>query len=792
MTNFTAAVHLDTLPVQSRADAAFSSTADLGILETPGDDSMLEPTSVVGILPQNMTWAWLHEDLFLQYDPLVNVHHADLFPMDVDSGQGQPTHISQMFTTRGSTPVLQRHQSTRSGIPCDNDNSLPDGVEPLVGPQLQVDVGFSDGGTPSSCLLEPTTSRALNELRPTPDMSCSTATSCQTYSHGPDDTANNDAGRSNPHRAQYQEHVVQKLVDFACNVFTVPPDPLARAKFRHEICCEVEEAFGLSHLRPYAAKDDLLDHLVELYLEHFYPLWPLFRKQDLGSDRVPLLLYITLTSIGSIYAGDTAAAYGFMTHEKIRQKIIVAPLQSHLPDEVCVPLCQSLLLIQASALYFGRRQSFSIAQQLGSIIVSHARKMNLFNNGLYSYHHSEASARITTSQEDIVSHWIKAEIRKRLAFGILRAEVFISLLLNSRALVSYEEFNIELPCSSVIWEYNSMDLQKHVMTLHSSQGNRREYLYSDLVRIATDRNEALPDLLHRDFELLLFGIQQAVWQISHDREMMPRLNKKFQSDFLTNPQNDLFGTWSYSVQHCDRPNTQQHWMPQSDNGQLNSTDLLDCYFRDMSDMHIDYLRCLSALRKWKRSFAATCMRTDITKVRDSLLASRLLYHLSFIRITADIEKFHLLNHQLVKGPVDLNSLRLIWDWSSSQDAKVALEHACAIWSLISREIKRDEHVRAKFNILTHISLYHAASVVWVFAGTHKSATEAALDMIETSGNFSGDELLIHSVNIPRITLDFAALLRTVTPAWMQSSSFSTTTSMMATRPFPELPSLLGR
>jgi hypothetical protein len=754
---------------------------------------MLEPTSAVGILPQNMTWPWLHEDLFLQYDPLLNVHDSDLSPMDIDIYPGQPALIPQAINTGRTASAVRLPESSHTEISCDVGNSLPDGVEPLPVSQAQIDVGFSEGCTPSSALLESNNSETLNDLRPTPDMSFSRASFSQTHNHSRDDIANDDAGRSASHRARYQQYVVQKLVDFACNVFAPPPDPIARKKFRQEICHEVEQAFGLKQLRSsHMEKSDLLDHFVELYLEHFYPLWPLFRKQDLVFDRVPLLLYITLTSIGSVYAGDAAAAYGFLTHEKIRQKIIIAPLQSQLSDEVYVPLCQSLLLIQTSALYFGRRQSFSIAQQLGSIIVSHARKMNLFNDGLFSNHHSKSGTPATASQEDIVSQWIRAETRKRLAFGILRAEVFIGQLLNSRTLVSYEEFNIELPCLSTVWEYTSTDLERHVMTLHNSQGSRREYLYSDLVRIAMDRKEVLPDLLHGDFELLLFGIQHAVWQFSHDRDMMPRLNKSFKSDFLTNPQNDLFGTWSYSVQNCDRSKTQQLWMPEGDNGQFNNTDLLDCYFRDMSDMQIDYLRCLSALRKWKRSFAATCMRTDITGVRNSLLASRLLYHLSFIRISADVQKIHLLNHQLVKGPVNAKSLRSIYDWASSQDAKVALEHACAIWSLISREIKREEHVRAKFNILTHISLFHAACVVWVFAGTHTSPTEAALDMVETSGNSSIDELLIHSANIPRITLDFAALLKTVTPAWMQSSSFSTTTSMMATRPFPKLPVLPGK
>ena len=210
----------------------------------------------------------------------------------------------------------------------------------------------------------------------------------------------------------------------------------------------------------------------------------------------------------------------------------------------------------------------------------------------------------------------------------------------------------------------------------------------------------------------------------------------------------------------------------------------------MADFKADYNRTFVALRKWKRSFAATTMSAEIIGARSSLLASRLLYHLSFVRLRADIHTFHLLTHKLVKGDAQQISIQTfvqsVYRWAASRDAKVALEHACAIWSLISSETERPSKARAKFNIASHISLYHAAAVVWAFAGTHSSVTEASLDMGETHGRSSRDELRIHQGNNAGLMNNFVALFKKITPAWITISSFTTTLSIMASRPFPLL------
>jgi hypothetical protein len=281
---------------------------------------------------------------------------------------------------------------------------------------------------------------------------------------------------------------------------------------------------------------------------------------------------------------------------------------------------------------------------------------------------------------------------------------------------------------------------------------------------------------------------------------MPRLAGSYGLEPKIERQNDLFGSWSFSLQHADHADNGDNgrrWNSghgdYGGSGLSDRTDLLDSSTRDMNDLKADFTRASLVLRKWKQSFAASTMATEIVSARSSLLASRLLYHLSFARLRADIHTFHLLAHKLVKGDQNQTPIQTfvssVYRWAASRDAKVALDHACAIWSLISSETGRPSQGRAKFNIASHVSLYHAAAVVWAYAGTHDTISDASLDMGEGCGKAARDEYRIHRGNNAGLMCNFAALLKKITPAWITISSFTNSLSIMASRPFPVLPAL---
>jgi hypothetical protein len=778
-----------------------SLAGDFSTLDGPVDGTDFDPYLLSDPWSDNMSWPWLHETLFLQNYPdlgtpgvLTNVPSvgdttslsnqvwdSEAFPSanavstwPVPNAQNQQT----MNVTTNTNGRQQNQFLSRSNQEPFMINGRPFlSTIPEVHPDSYV---RKEGGDVKSYQAA---------ARPIAPAAQSQSSKPVVPSDGSKE--NHEVRMTDPQQAQ--RAVVDDLVNFAFDFSNPTPDAATCASFWRKMSTRVEQAFDLYHVYPTrSGHHHLLHYFVDLFLEHFYPLWPMFRKHTFVHDRTTPHLFMTLASIGSMYAGKAAATYGFLTHESMRLKLIIAPFQFQLPEEAYEPLCQSMVLIQVAALYFGHKQAFSVAQQLGSIIVSHARKINLFNNTI-AFQNIERQNGRTPKNDEIVSNWVRSEARKRLAFGILRAEVFVGILLNTRPLVSFEEVNLELPCSNDIWSYEPTKLEQYVLGCYNRVDERRGYLYSDLVRIALDKGEALPNLNPVEFELILFGLQQLVWRFSHDLGLMPRLTGSYGLEPKIDRQNDLFGSWSFSLQHADHPENGHRWNSLSENGLSNRADLLDSSIRDMNDLKADFARASLVLRKWKQSFAASTMATEIVNARSSLLASRLLYHLSFVRLRADIHTFHLLAHKLVKGdqnqtPIQ-NFVSLVYRWAASRDAKVALEHACAIWSLISSETERSSQGRAKFNIASHISLYHAAAVVWAYAGTHDTISEASLDMGETRGKSTRDEYRIHRGNNAGLMSNFAALLKKITPAWITISSFTNSLSIMASRPFPMLPAL---
>jgi hypothetical protein len=521
----------------------------------------------------------------------------------------------------------------------------------------------------------------------------------------------------------------------------------------------------------------ILHCFVQLYFDHFHPLWTLIWQQYLDFDAISPHLYLTLSSIGAMYAGKRAGMYGSMMHERLRSAFMTTPMWFQETDDASEALCQAILLVQVSALYFGQKKAFSCAQQLGCILISQCRKINLFSDDFA--HVSVRDGQI--DQQVLINCRIRAETRRRLAFGTFRADIFLSVLLNTRPLISYEEMNMEMPCAAALWRYDAHDLQQYLRESEINQKSKRRMLFSDLVRIAMDRSEPLPGLNPAESELLLFALQHSVWQFSHDPNIFQRLtgNEIFDSSSLSPFQNDFFDREPAPSRPLADNLGHSHMTSNS------SRDHLDCSIRPMTDLKADYARTLSALRKWKSSYSAAFTSAQLTADRSVLISSRLLYHLSFIRLKADVEIFHLISY----APAALQkheSIANVYAWSTTKNAQDALSHACAIWSLVSQETSRNESSRARFNILAFISLHHAASVVWAYAGTHPSPSRAALETADPTAPGVSEDLRIYRDNNHALLTSFTKLLQKVSPAWIAMSAFSATTGAMARRTFPVL------
>src|SRR3981081_2761807 len=111
------------------------------------------------------------------------------------------------------------------------------------------------------------------------------------------------------------------------------------------ISTKVRDGFSLqneqSQHSPHA-----LQVFIDLYLQHFGPLWPLLSRQNLDYDLLHPLLYLTLTSIGAMYGGIQSAHFVTLMHCRLRQSLTTGLDFGEFFDEDLVWLGQARLLTQ--------------------------------------------------------------------------------------------------------------------------------------------------------------------------------------------------------------------------------------------------------------------------------------------------------------------------------------------------------------------------------------------------------------------------------------------------------------
>lgn len=800
---------MDSLTGGSSSGFVIEQSLESGI--APCDINLLSPAFQMGFnqfwpteeLSQPLSWPWLYEESYLQQPPAL----AD-FPISSEFYKGASIDHSQTgFHQYG----LNHSTSPSAYLDATTNSTTSNGQHTVenIGQSALRSVGIG-----ALRMHSPPTNPEYNPMQVNLGMNKITRSSLGGIELGSETRA---SGRQVPTASvtrtlsqntqgiEQKRRVVQKMIDA-----TFQDSPSTRTSLyaqQHSqlwnyLCPEIERAFSLRENETATTSEHhILHQFVGLYFKHFNRLWPLIWQHGLNFEDIPGPLYLTLAMIGSMYAGGNAPAFGFMLHEYVSKVLMLAPTWRLDADDGTYSICQSLLLTQVAALYFGTKKAFSCAQQLGSILVSLARKIRLFDRFRAGRSLEDDPTGKSLPSTPLVSKWIEKESRKRLAFGIFRADTFLSLLLNTRPLLSYEEISLSLPSPYSVWEYSARDLQAYIKMNAAEDDMRRELPFSDLVQITMDREEKLPSLKLGDYELLAFALQQTVWRFSHDPDIFRRLSGRMQGYVPSRPP-------KRSLDFYDEPLHEQRDLglvrsglafeplvrPQS----ADLDDALDWSDRRMRDLQLDYDRTLCALRKWKQSFAVESKSAQGGHDRDLLLSSRLLYHLSFIRLNAETEAFHLLSCQWTDHKrLQRDTVNRIYQWSCSSAAQVAIEHACTIWTVVHKEVQRTDDRRAKFNIIAFISLHHAASVIWAYAGTRDAnGSSTTFDRVSRTSSvfpeqeirFLGDIELCRSNTNPLLNR-FACLLRHISPAWVAVSAFATTATVMADNALPLLSEL---
>jgi len=643
-------------------------------------------------------WPWLHENLFLQTD------WSAVWP------DGGPVDLA--FPEQNGIDEAMNDDSARGLLMLRNNAQGPE--DPNISALADFSTSSAAGGwqpqLPEQNHVTLHQHEGFNRIRKWHLKASSSSVSTQksqaiAHARQIDETHSSLTTR--------QSRLIELLVNDAAQA-THQATKADRAAYWSSMSTKVQDVFSLS--RQYLnSSSHILQHFVDLYLQHFGPLWPLLSHQGLDCDFIHPLLYLTLTSIGAMYGGTQMAHFGTMMHNRVRQTLTTA-LELGDADDDLIWLGQARLLTQVAALYFGQSRAFSYAQHLGGVLVAQARRMNLFSAPRTRYDENRAAH--LKQPEERLDRWLHVEARRRLAFGILRAETYTSVLLNTRPLISSEEIDLELPCSDPTWRGPSLPPDIFLALVERDQAPGRARRFSDMIRIAFERDETSSVLDPNGHELLLFGLQQAVWRFSNDHHLFQRLTGSDEAPSnLRN--NGLEGDMVLSEHPPRREPTQQP----KDFATNLWLDIMDDHLvskpRRMCDLKGDLDRLTNALRKWKESFRFISAVSHLGHNRNSLLSSLLLYHLSYLRLQAPVEDMHYVSYRIVdKRSVERNIIDEVSSWANSRRGYIALRHACTIWSLISHEVQRTEETRAKFNFLAFMGLHHAAVVLWTYAGAH--------------------------------------------------------------------------
>ncbi|KAH7418072.1 hypothetical protein BKA64DRAFT_564850 [Cadophora sp. MPI-SDFR-AT-0126] len=695
-----------------------------------------------------------------QPEPSTSISQSDTFllpDLPPSANEADSMHIDSVFETT-AWPWI--HESLF--LPADWSLGWPDGETGYPFQQV-TDGAFSDDSARRPSQMRIGESGIGNLILPAVSDFPTSFAAEQLQTHEKDHAAVPQLEGSSNHIAKTptgQSKLIEMMVTDAAREKSLSSKP-DHAEYWNSMSGKVQSAFSIPN-QPVSSSHTLGD-FVDLYLQNFGPLWPLLSRQGLHCDQIHPLLYLTLASIGAMYGGAQAAHFGTVLHNRLRQSLTTSLELGGVDDEL-LWLGQARLLTQVAALYFGQSKAFSYAQHLGGVLVAQARRMDIFSAPRTRYGEKEAA--LSKKPEDRLSRWLLSEGRRRLAFGILRAETYTSVLLNTRPLISPEEIDLELPCSDQTWRGPALPLDIYLALVERDHTTVKAQRFSDTIRIALERDERFSVLDPIGNELLIFGLQQAVWRFSHDYYMFERLTGRQSGPTLSTTQRRA----STANLSCGRSDDHLVTRPQG-----------------MHDLEGDLDRLTNALRRWKQSFKSISNELNLQRDRNSILSSLLLFHLSFMRLHAPIDDLHHISYRMAdERSIESSIIGDISRWANSRRGYIAVRHALTIWSLISREVQRPEDTRAKFNFLAFLGLHHAAVVLWTYAGAHEFQKDYISNDTLTIAPLGNSDLPIpvRSSTMPSILRLFSDVFSMISPGrW---SSFGAAASKLSERTFPRL------
>ncbi|KAK4628267.1 hypothetical protein CLAFUR0_04176 [Fulvia fulva] len=518
-------------------------------------------------------------------------------------------------------------------------------------------------------------------------------------------------------------NVVENLVAYAAASAYTPDDRNTRRRYWESISLQLADIFGVIKEHSSAASRRTLYELVEIYLGKFNVLWPLLNYEQLDPDNHHPVLFLTVTSIGAMFGHALQRQYGTLMHKRLRRLLAASLYDLEGTDDEMVWLAQARLLTQVASMYFGQHQGFSYAQHLAAITIAQLRRMDFMREPI-----PNNLVRLSSSSpEEELARYQVFETRRRIAFGIFRTDIYTSVLLSTRPIMTSEEVKLTFPRPDRLWlNADNLAPEDQLQAYRTEDAKTLQMPFSDLVRIFFERQEAKPTLGPVGYELALFGLQECVWRFSQDPELFPRLTGECLAVTEPNVATGLLA------------NTQ----PTNGNVITGSTGF---WSRGMYDLHTDRARLLQALETWSQAVQQAIEIGAFAKHRDTLMSSMLLYRLSKLRLCAPLENLHHISYRADQPKtVDAHIHQKVGAWTVSKFAQEAAQEAWDVKTLIESELQKPREDRARFNFLAFCSLHHAAVVLWTVAGCEENRSEASAYQVPNSAI---DEFLKNCSNL---------------------------------------------
>lgn len=668
-------------------------------------DQYYDPTAL-----DSSGWPWLHEAMYMQ--------NESMWPGSSSTDRSTYANVSLAPIDVGATSVANSLANI-SVVP----NTVVDsasGVENFTGLPEQASTARID---PSSYPVNQSSSYTSSQPEQQND---------QAPQPGLRDFSKPPTPRIKTGRETVLDEIVTSSLQYAEN-------PSFGIWNRQETCAKIFKVFDLSGVG--VSADSILDYFVGLYFMHFHLLWPLFHQKTLQAvHRDAPYLYLTLSAVGSAFAGDAAWQYHALLLNALRRRLTLACFSDTMPDHQLECLCGALELIRISYMYFGHARALTAVQMVGGALIYLARKLDLFGGVVLSN-----QLPLETSRRFASPQWIRSETRKHLAAGLLMLENDVSLLFGTRPLVSAEEFGISLPCSHGVWTSES------VTPPDLSQVQVQQPLFSQLVHIALDLNEPYPNLDPFAMKMIMHGIQDHVWRYSYEHGFMYQFGQA--------------GRGIAPVRPCS-------------SGISSDPDLLDHSRRPMKDYWRGRQRLVQVLDRWKQTLETNALPQHAESQRSSLLAGHLLFHLSFMKIWAPLSSIHQLFLDTGQGNTNNAAAHVVRAWAHTEDASKAAHHALTVRAVLKKELDRAKEARAKFMVLSQLGMFHGAAILWAITGTRPESELRIFDPLV------GEDIGLSKASSPALMLNYAEILKHIALEWYGMSSIQATVNDMAHIHFP--------